>query len=768
MRTLLPSCAHCWQHVCAPEQRLPPAIRMRARPDAATLPAMNGDRLNYWICQIVLCALYVLGAWIATRFIALADQVVLIWPPAGLSFAALLLLGLRYWPFIPVGALLTHLLFDPVPGLFLPFSMASNTLGSICAVWLLGRLANTLPIEFTTRAGFTLLAAGLVQSIIGAGIGSTGLWLAHMLPDGSWWSAPTRWLLADLFGLIVVGPVTLSLLRRVKYGWKAADLALPGATRGETWLWLLALLCSLLAQVVLSALLPSNALLLSFLPAGVLMWSALRLSPLMTTAGVLVVSLTVAAYANFGMGGFTTPHSLGEIVVLLIFLSTLAVFPLTVAASQYETRRATAQLLERASTDRLTGLCNRTAFEAAASTAIEKQPRVPLALVYLDLDQFKLVNDTLGHDVGDQFLSSLAGLLASLVRPGDLLARLGGDEFAVLLRDCDAATANQWADSVVQAVERYRMGHGKHVLSSTASIGLVPLEQAGPGFQEVFARADAACSAAKELGGNRVQSSAFGDAALADREAAMHWAMRLRSAVEQEQFELYFQRILPLRGDPQGEKIEILLRLRDSQGHLLLPGRFIPALERLSLSSRLDRHVFERVISWFEQHPQASRRRIAINLSAASLADLALAESFENRLRRSTVAAQSITFEITETGVVRDLHLARSFIARMRALGCQVALDDFGAGYCSFAYLRDLPVDILKIDGSFVRELPDSALAMSVVRSMVDIARVLGMRTVAECVETQAIRDCLLALGVDHAQGIALHMPEPLEFLLRG
>lgn len=732
---------------------------------------MNAHAQRYAVQQVCLGALYVLGAWIATRFITLSDDVVLIWPPSGLTYAALLLYGLKAWPFIPLGALVAHLWFAPVPPLFLGFSMASNTVATLLAVWLVRRWSPGDLIAFTTPAGFRLLAGGLVQAVLGALIGAAGLVLAGMVPESAFMAVLLRWTLADIFGVIMVGPLALIAIRQLQRG--GALLQVPGQPlhRPELVIWSLALLLALTLQGVLSELAPRNALVLSVLPAAMLMWSALRLAPICTGAGAMVVGLVVAAYANFGVAGFAAPAGIADIVVLLVFLSTLVVFPLTVATSQFESRRAASELLRRASIDRLTGLPNRVAFEQTAAQRIERGQHYPLALVYVDLDQFKVVNDTLGHAVGDQFLQGLAGALPTPATGDPVLARLGGDEFALLLGGMDATTAERWCVDLLTSIERYRMGHDGHVLGVTASIGLVPVPARGARFQEVFARADAACSAAKETGGNRVQLSTLDDAALADREAAMRWALRLNQAVEAEQFELYFQRILPLRSDLSnpGHKLEILLRLRDGAGRLLLPGRFIPALERLNLSSRLDRHVFDRVIAWFEAHPQASAspQRISVNLSASSLADQGLADHIERRLQHSRLAPQSLVFEITETGAVRDLRLARAFIQRVRALGCSVALDDFGAGYCSFAYLRDLPVDQLKIDGSFVRELEHSPLAMAVVRSMVDIARVLGMRTVAECVETLSLRDRLLELGVDDAQGYALHTPEPLEFLLR-
>lgn len=723
---------------------------------------------RFWLQQLGLSVLYVAGAWVATRFVTLPDDLVLIWPPAGLSFGVLLLGGLHWWPFIPAGALLTHALFAPVPALFIPFSMASNTIATIASVLVMRRLAPArVRVAFTPRAGFLMLIGGLVQAVVSAAIGSVGLVLSGMVPPDAAVTALLRWSLADLFGLVVVGPFVLSVILSAQGQAPSLRLRYPG--RAEQLALLLALLLSLSGQWLISRIAPLNALVLSFLPAGVLMWSALRMPPIVTTALTLVVGLMVAGFANFGAGGFVAPSTPSDIAVLLIFLSMLAIFPLTVAASHQESRLATAELVHRACTDRLTGLPNRVAFETAATAAIADPGALPLALAYVDVDQFKLVNDTLGHAVGDQFVQGLAGVLKHLRRPTDMLARIGGDEFAVLLRQCEGAVAERWCADVVAAVEQFRFGHTGHVLGVTASIGLVPLAQPGPGFQEAFARADAACFAAKELGGNRVLCSAFSDTALADREAAMRWAMRLSNALEAQRFELYFQRIVPLQTSSRSEKLEVLLRLREDSGELLLPGSFIPAVERFSMSSRLDRHVFERVLSWFESHPMPDDQSapiIAINLSAASLADQGLARAIEERLTRSALPASRICFEITETGAVRDLNLAREFILRMQALGSSVALDDFGAGYCSFAYLRQLPVDVLKIDGSFVRELPESALAVAVVRSMVDIARTLHMHTVAECVEDESVRRCLIDLGVDYAQGFALHVPQPLERLL--
>ncbi|MCB1613038.1 MAG: EAL domain-containing protein, partial [Xanthomonadales bacterium] len=339
------------------------------------------------------------------------------------------------------------------------------------------------------------------------------------------------------------------------------------------------------------------------------------------------------------------------------------------------------------------------------------------------------------------------------------------DEFGVIWEGARLERASADTEKLRLAISEFRFAWEDHVFALTASIGLVPFPSRRTSVAELLAQADTACYAAKELGGNQVQVQSPDNAAVLERTESMGWVVRINAAFENDLFELYGQRILPFESE-DFDTYEILLRLRDGHNEPLLPGRFIPAAERFGMSARVDRHVIDRSLRWLESDPRANRMHLNINLSASTLADADFASFLSRRLRGSSVDPAQICLEITETSAVRDLDHARQLIAQFKAMGVRFALDDFGTGFCSFAYLRDLDVDVFKIDGSFVRDVDSNELSLAIVKSIVEIARVLGKRTVAESVEDARLSPILQQLGVDAVQGFAFHRPEPLRLLL--
>jgi diguanylate cyclase (GGDEF)-like protein len=467
-----------------------------------------------------------------------------------------------------------------------------------------------------------------------------------------------------------------------------------------------------------------------------------------------------------GFAGFPSPESLADVVVLLAFMSLMAIVSQTLGAAAHENRVAAQRLIERATTDPAKRLANRTAFEDRARELLARAAGEPMALAYVDLDHFKVVNDTMSHAAGDRLIRALAGVLRTFAHDDELLARTGGDEFALLLRRCDPDAAARRAGDLHQRIGGFRFPEGDHVLTISASIGVVPFTAGSRDFAELLAQADAACFTAKELGGNRVQLATADTAEVLAQTDAMRSATRVAQAIDEDRFELHCQAIAPLKpgGDGRGH-VEILLRMRlPGSDALLAAGQFVPAAERFRLGERLDRHVVDRVLAWFDAHPQHAARvgSIAINLTATAVESDGFAEFIQRRLARSRVSPAQLCLELTETSAVRDLARAQRFMQRMRGLGCRIALDDFGTGFCSFSYLNSLDVDYLKVDASFVRELAVSAPALAIVRSIAEIAHVMERRTIAEGVESDAVRERLVALGVDFAQGFAIHRPEPL------
>lgn len=432
-----------------------------------------------------------------------------------------------------------------------------------------------------------------------------------------------------------------------------------------------------------------------------------------------------------------------------------------------EQRRLSGEMQYRATHDALTGLVNRGEFEARLRRLLEQAHAdgSTHALMYIDLDQFKIVNDACGHAAGDQLLRQVARLLAETVRQRDTLARLGGDEFAVLLERCTPVQAQRVAQQICDQMEDFRFLHDEQRFRVGASIGLVPVDTRFGDGQAVLKAADGACYAAKEAGRNRVHLWEDSDEAILSRQGEMQWATRIEQAIDASAFVLFGQRVMAISGSDASFDVEVLLRLPAADGSLLTPGTFLPAAERFQLASRLDRWVLSEVLRRFADPAMlAGIGWVSVNLSGQSVGDRAFHRMAVELLHQAGPdVCHHLCLEVTETSAITHLGDAAHFIRQVRALGVRVALDDFGAGASSFGYLRSLPVDLLKIDGKFVRNLLDDPLDAAAVRSFVDVASVVGVPTVAEFVERPEVLDALRDLGVDHAQGYWLHRPEPLD-----
>lgn len=718
-----------------------------------------------WIRFLVYVGLYVLGAEFAVVFISSPEQITLIWPSAGVAYAILLHHGIRWWPVIPTGILLTHLVVSPAPLAFVPFSLASNTIGTIVAVALVFRLGGPNTVRLRVQSGLLMLGGALVNAALSALIGVSGMLLAGMASAEEYAIALGKWMAGDVFGIVAVAPFLLLTLRAIERRALTEDrLAYPGL--GERIAWSLSTVMAGILIVEASRASPGFAIGLSFLPLTLLLWSAMRFEPIFTAGATTVLALVVVTLIGLEAGGFTAPANLLESFILLSLLTLMGVIPQMVAAANYRLQAGAADLLRRARTDRLTGLPNRLAFEEQLDDLLATRPEVASggALAYVDLDQFKLVNDTASHAAGDEAIRQLASVMRASVSEDVRLAHLGADEFGLIWPVADAARAEREARELRQRIAEFRFAYADHVFALTASIGLVPFPARRCTPAEVLALADTSCYTAKELGGNRVITPTSDTRALLERTNAMGWVVRINDALERDRFVLHGQRIQPFAGGG-APTFEILLRLADGDEEVL-PGRFIPAAERFQLAARIDRHVVGRTLDWLENDANAREARVNVNLSASTLADEDFAAFLRQRLRASPVDPSRICFEVTETTAVRDLEHARQFIAQCKAMGVRFALDDFGAGFCSFGYLRQLEVDALKIDGSFVRNLERDPLSQAIVRSIVEIGRVLGRQVVAECVEDVRTGRLLQEMGVDAVQGWAYHRPEPLRLLL--
>ena len=440
---------------------------------------------------------------------------------------------------------------------------------------------------------------------------------------------------------------------------------------------------------------------------------------------------------------------------------------LMVANDISEQRQLTELLSYQASHDALTELYNRREFERHVQRALQAVARdaPPRALLYIDLDQFKVINDTSGHLAGDQLLSQLALVMLEVVRSDDVVARLGGDEFGVLVHDAGEDAALALAERLRARIDGHIYVWEQRSYTISASIGVVMLDRAGMTLGEALAQADTACYLAKDHGRNRVHLFSEEDDDTIRRRGEMEWVNRLRWAIDEQRLLIDYQEIRRLQpggdGDPH---IELLLRLRDEDGRVVWPGTFLPAAERYGLVSQLDRWVIGQAVAHFGRLHASGRLpgRCSINLSAASLEDEGLVDHIVDLVRDHGVEPRRLCFELTETVAVRNLARAVRFIERLRRFGCCVALDDFGAGMSSFGYLKNLPVDAIKIDGSFIRDLGNDPMSRSIVDAITEIGHQRGLDVVAEWVDNEPVIEVLRTLGVDYGQGHALHRPEPV------
>lgn len=433
--------------------------------------------------------------------------------------------------------------------------------------------------------------------------------------------------------------------------------------------------------------------------------------------------------------------------------------------------RATARLVYQASHDALTGLINRREFEQRLERTLLSalQQGREHALCYMDLDQFKVINDSCGHAAGDELLRQLALLLKGNLRERDTLARLGGDEFALLLENCSIQDALEVADTFRAEVQRFRFKWGDRIFSVGMSVGMVAINSDSGTAANLMSAADAACYVAKDRGRNQIHLYESRDSDLVRHRGEMQWVTRIHRALEEHRLRLSWQEIRRTDGAVEAVRhVELLLRMIDDDGSEILPMAFIPAAERYSIMPALDSWVIEETLRLCQRYLEAKREQqclFAVNLSGASLKDPAFRRMLLTRLDENPALGPHLCFEITETAAIGNLAVVNEFIEAMRAFGCSFALDDFGSGLSSFTYLKNLKVDYLKIDGAFVRDIASNPIDRSMVEAIHRIGHQMGLKTVAEYVESDQILALLRQMGVDYAQGSGIHRPEPLENL---
>lgn len=434
------------------------------------------------------------------------------------------------------------------------------------------------------------------------------------------------------------------------------------------------------------------------------------------------------------------------------------------------TRALEAELEYRANHDHLTDLYNRNFFEQRLAQALQqaREQGTRHAMFYIDLDQFRVINDTAGHAAGDEALKQVALLLRGILPENSVLSRLGGDEFAIVLCHCDEAAALALGEQILQLLDESEFYWQSTRFSFSCSIGLRLIDETAGSTQQVHAQADTACYAAKDEGRNRLHLYRPDDEELKRRELEMECVTLIRKALAEQRLELHAQQIVPQDGDRDVHHYEILVRIRDSNGEMISPGLFMPAAERYHLAHLIDRYVVDATLDWLVAHPPAvaSLSRCAINLSGQSMGNGEFVRFLLDKIRTSGLPTGKLCLEITETAAIGNLSEAINLFTQLKALGCLISLDDFGSGLSSFGYLKRMPVDIIKIDGMFVRDILEDEMDFAMVQAINGLAKKMGKQTVAEFVENEAILARLETLGVDYAQGYLFGKPQPLASLV--
>jgi diguanylate cyclase (GGDEF)-like protein len=439
-------------------------------------------------------------------------------------------------------------------------------------------------------------------------------------------------------------------------------------------------------------------------------------------------------------------------------------------AAQQALQDTNSQLEYLATHDSLTGLINRREFERRLWHALTdtREGGVSHALLYLDLDQFKVVNDTGGHTAGDELLKQISGALLAALRSTDALGRLGGDEFGVLLCNTSERQAREKAQTLSRFVQEFRFRWDGKLFPVGVSIGVVPVTAAFADVIALLRAADSACYAAKDGGRNRVHVYREDDEQILRQQNEMQWLARIRQALDEGRMRLYVHRIDSANGQVRARShYEVLLRMVDDKGAIISPEQFVPAAERYGLITALDRWVVGSVIDWLAKTDldHLPVDMLSVNLSGPTVSDEGFRRFLCEKLQTSGVPAELLCFEITETAAINHLAKAIAFMTEMKSRGCRFALDDFGSGVSSLGYLKQLPVDMLKIDGVFIRNMLEDPIGEAMVKSIIDVAHAMGLDTIAEYVTSHALQRRLLVLGVDYVQGFGVSRPHPLEDL---
>lgn len=737
------------------------------RSKSALLPPRTIGLAPTWLFVLLFVLAYLATAMLARELVG-AGPLATIWPPAAVAFVAFLLCG---WWLLPIIAVCDVVAMKLTGLPILPLALLGSVLAPAAGAVLYRRIVSSAPLPQQLKESGRLLL--VVLPIIAAVTTLTGVGALRMAGLLERFTTPllvTSWWMGDLLGLIVFTPILMALAVRL--------CGLNGGIfhtrrRGQVWerwavpalslcalaaTWQPTLMEGLGAPIDLPGIHVVPILLVLFM---LMLWSALRLSSLTT---FIVLPVLVIAGLRVGLASLAPLDSVAVIAQWLALLPTLIVMSMTTLLleagdrdrDQYEKR-----LHFQSGHDPLTGLLNRRAFAEEARDRLGREDGTPWLLGYMDLDQFQSINDTLGHGTGDEMLAELTESIRTVIEPGDCLARLGGDEFGLIVHGSWEGTGERRLRALHEQVGRFRFQRSGQSFSTRSTIGVTPLTGDPEDYERLLGTADTACIAAKESGGNRILFT-DGPDRVYRRLAEMRQIPVIQQAIDHDRVELFGQPFFRLDASESEQMIEVFCRLRSEEGYLLMPEAFIPVAERFGLMPALDRLVVGHALKWLSECTNPPKRCF-INLSAASVSDPLFIDFLIDALDEGAVDTSRLGFEITETAAIQHYQTASGLIDRLRSLGCLIALDDFGTGMSSFGHLQQLDVDIVKIDGRFVRDLTQRPINEAIVRSIAELGRSTGILTVAEWVESAEVVAIIKRIGVDYAQGYHFGRPTPLQ-----
>jgi diguanylate cyclase (GGDEF)-like protein len=707
---------------------------------------------------VLLAAVYFAAGRLGLSLAFVHASATAVWPPTGIALAALLVLGCRVWPGIFLGAFLVNVLTTPSIATSIGIA-TGNTLEALVGAWLVNRFANGREAYDRSQDVFkaAFLAAG-VSTTISAGIGVATLWLGGLAETARLGSIGLTWWLGDAAGDLVVAPLVVLWSRKPRLGWEASQYR-------EAALLLLAIL--LAGAVEFGGVLPLDRrhYPLGFMAVPVLMWAAFRFGQREAAAVIALLSAIAIVGTIRGHGPFALWPAEESLLLLQAFMAVMAMTTIAVAAVVGERRRIESKLVHVADHDALTEVLNRRRFLSDLGLQLAQARRYGTrgAVLFIDLDNFKAVNDRRGHWAGDRVLVGIARVLRGRLRDSDLLARIGGDEFVILLPHTDSGQARGVATQLLEAIGSQRSLLEGETVVLTASVGIALFPEHGSTATDLLANADAAMYEAKAAGRNVVRVCRAETAWQRRHETIVKSEQSIREALQKGAFLLHGQPILDLQ-KARISQYELLLRMSDENGELVPPAGFLGTAEQSGLIHGIERWVVRQAIHLIAERTGtrsggASGPSLSVNISGRAFSDEELLPLIRRELNATSIDPTRLIFEVTESTAMSETEQTRRFAEGLKSLGCRVALDDFGVGSSSLAQLKHLPVDLLKIDGSFIRDFARSAVDRDIVQAIVGMARALHKKTVAEFVGDQDTVRLLREYGVDYAQGYHIGRP---------